>query len=250
MTDMMQPEKITIETPGEGVDVQELDARIAQAEVMQLEMQPDAPGTNDQTELQSLVTNRQYGDIVESDSKIARATDLPQIAETKATGFEKSGVMSNADVQQYLHETLPPEHIRGDRITEIHYPDQYRPEGNSVVLGECSTDTERGISRIEIYNQEPYGSNDRDRLEQTITHEVGHNVYWNMPEEQRTAWDRLSQASQPTEYVSDYAQTNVREDFAESYAAYVRDPELLQGRNAGKYSFMQTHVFQGKEYGS
>jgi hypothetical protein len=249
MTEMVQPEKTTIERPAEGGDVQALDARIAQAEGVQAEMQPEAPATNEQTELQSLVANRQYGDAVESDSKIAR-TDQAQMAETTATGFEKSGVMNNADVQQYLHETLPAEHIRGDRITEIHYPDQYRPEGNSVVLGECSTDKATGVSRIEIYNQGAYGSYDRGKMEQTITHEVGHNVYWNMPEEQRTAWDRLSQASQPTEYVSGYARTNVREDFAESYAAYVRDSELLQEKSSGKYSFMQTHVFQGKEYGN
>ena len=49
-------------------------------------------------------------------------------------------------------------------------------------------------------------------------------------------------------FVSEYARTNQYEDFAESYKAYVRDPELLQFMNPEKYVFMRDEVCVGQEY--
>ena len=51
-----------------------------------------------------------------------------------------------------------------------------------------------------------------------------------------------------TGFVSDYARTNQSEDFAESYAAYIRDPEGLAFQSQEKYDFMRDYVFGGREY--
>ena len=83
----------------------------------------------------------------------------------------------------------------------------------------------------------------------TLTHEVGHNVHYNM------RIDNMELANQWTEFhqqdagfVSDYARTNEFEDFAESYLAYVRHPEALLLNSPVKYEFMRVKVFAGQEY--
>jgi len=170
--------------------------------------------------------------------------------QTPLQGFEKSGIMSNDSATKYLNDRLPPEHLSRNRITEIQYTDQYDGDHDGVTLGMCRTDRVTKVSDIEINRQTPQGSHDRDLMEETMVHEVGHNVYYNMGEQNIASWDQLSANSKPEEYVSNYARTNVREDFAESYAAYVRDPQLLQEVSPQKYSFMQQQVFGGREYGN
>lgn len=50
------------------------------------------------------------------------------------------------------------------------------------------------------------------------------------------------------EFVSDYAMTQPREDFAESFTAYVYQPALLRNHNFGKYEFLRDRIFKGKEF--
>lgn len=233
------------ETPT-AAEIQEMDARLGKAEPT-AEASVQGSENGDQDELQKEVSEQQFSSKTEADSRIEQAHDSAK--EINVNGFEKSGVMSDGDVQQYLKDTLPPEHIQGDRITEIRYPNQYNSDGDSVTYGVCTTDRETAVSQIEIYNQNPDGSNDRELMERTITHEVGHNVYYNMPEEQQAEWDSLSSSSRYNEYVSNYAMTNGREDFAESYSYYVHDPERLLARAPAKYDFMRTYVFNGRQYG-
>jgi hypothetical protein len=85
-------------------------------------------------------------------------------------------------------------------------------------------------------------------MKQTITHEVGHNVYHNLDERQREAWSEINTHSAPDEFASDYAQTNEREDFAESYMAYVHDAEYLKAISPAKYEFMRQYIFERREY--
>jgi hypothetical protein len=85
-------------------------------------------------------------------------------------------------------------------------------------------------------------------MEYTLTHEVGHNVYYNLSPEQQQQWDTMSTSSKPDQYVSDYARTNEREDFAESYAHYVRAPEDLAEASSNKFAFMKDIVFKGRQY--
>ena len=161
-------------------------------------------------------------------------------------GFEKSEILSNEDVAEYLSTKLPEEHSDVKRVKGIEYTDKYISDESTYIAGRCITD-EHGVSRIEINRQSPDGSHDAEDMKQTITHEVGHNVYHNLDEGQREEWSELNAYSAPDEFVSDYAQTNEREDFAESYMAYVHDPEYLKAVSLAKYKFLQQHVFKGRE---
>jgi hypothetical protein len=83
----------------------------------------------------------------------------------------------------------------------------------------------------------------------TITHEVGHNVHYNMHIdnlELATEWENLYH--QNAGFVTAYARTNEFEDFAESYRTYVFEPESLLLYSPVKYEFIRVEVFDGYEY--
>jgi hypothetical protein len=162
-------------------------------------------------------------------------------------GFEKSGILRDEDVAEHLSTELPEEHSDVKRVREIEYTDKYIGDESTYVAGRCITD-EHGASRIEINRQSSEGSHDAEEMKKTITHEVSHNVYYSLDEGQREEWNEINTHSAPDEFVSDYAQTNEREDFAESYMAYVHDAEYLKAISLAKYEFMRQYVFEGREY--
>lgn len=183
-------------------------------------------------------------------SRLERAEDFhaERVRPPEITGFEKSGVMSNEDVQRFIAEKIPPEHVNRANLPTIDYDDVYvaQPEGN--VLGVTHLDPVTGENPITIYRQEPQGSFDRAQMEQTIAHEIGHNVHLNLPKWHE--WRRVSTADlyAGRDRVSDYAWNSMEDDFAESYAAYILDPEHLQDVSPAKYAFMRDHVFAGRIY--
>ncbi len=162
-------------------------------------------------------------------------------------GFEKAEILSNEDVAEHLSTELPEEHGDVKRVKEIEYTDEYIGDERTYIAGRCITD-EHGVSKIEINRQSPESSHDAEGMKQTITHEIGHNVYYNLDEGQREEWREVYDDSARRQFVSAYARTNEREDFAESYKAYVHDPERLKRRSLAKYKFMHHYVFKGREY--
>jgi hypothetical protein len=162
-------------------------------------------------------------------------------------GFEKSEILSNEDVAEHLSTELPEEQGDVRRVKEIEYTNEYVGDEGTYIAGRCITD-EHGVSRIEINRQSSDGSHDAEEMRQTITHEIGHNVYYNLDKGQREEWREIHDDSARRQFVSAYARTNEREDFAESYKAYVHDPEHLKRRSLPKYKFMHHYVFKGREY--
>ncbi len=238
---------------------QAIEANIDQAAPVSDKVAPSAV-SGDQAEMQSELASKSYAPATEMEASINKAEpaaavnklEAPRPAEQtteappiEVKGFEKSGVMTNEDVKTYLKDTLPADHVRGDHIAGIHYQDEYRGVGDKYIAGNCSTGE---VSRINIFKQTPDGSFDRDEMEDTLTHEVGHNVRNNLTPEQQQQWDTISSSSKTGEYVDDYAKTNTHEDFAQSYAYYVREPETLTLKSPAKFSFMKDVVFKGRQY--
>lgn len=250
MSEIIPPE-VPLEQPDltQAADSAGMESRMAEAEpaLPTAEMDSSTP-MGEAGELQNELGAESIDPALEADGQVMQAQDYSQ-QNIEVTGFDQSGVMGNDDVQKYLHDNLPPEHLDPNHVTDITYTGEYKPVEGGNILGRCSTDTSTGVSQIEIYNQTPNGSFDRGQMEQTLTHEVGHNVYYNLPPEARSAWDTLSGSSQPGQFVSDYAQTNAQEDFAETYASYIRDPELLNDVSPQKSAFMRANVFNGRVYG-
>lgn len=231
-------------------DVQQLDAKVGDAQTANPTSSAETPPASDNTGLKNELPEKAVSPAVEADNRIAKAQDVSTAKPIEVNNFEKSGVMTNSDVQGFTKDNLPPEHISGDKITTVNYTDEYRGNAYQYEAGVTKTDTQTGVSQIEINRQAPAGSYDRPQMEQTLAHEVGHNVYHNMPAENQTAWDKLSNSSKPGEYVSDYAQTTPQEDFSESYASYALDPAKLNDVSPAKFDFMRTKVFNGRVYGA
>jgi hypothetical protein len=86
-----------------------------------------------------------------------------------------------------------------------------------------------------------------------IIHEVAHAYDHNVSEAEYAQMDKwLGSTSgfkdMSAHFVSGYAQTNIREDFAESVAWYVVDPMSSLMKTPDKYNFVKNNVFRGEEF--
>ncbi|UXR64838.1 hypothetical protein EZJ49_01030 [Bdellovibrio bacteriovorus] len=83
--------------------------------------------------------------------------------------------------------------------------------------------------------------NDLDRSEDWL-----HLTGWEMiPAIPDVLWQHNGQK---TFWVSNYAQSNSIEDFAESVMAYLFEPQKLQRNDPAKYSFLKKSLFKGKDF--
>jgi hypothetical protein len=155
--------------------------------------------------------------------------------------FEASGLITNEQVENYLRQTIPLTHL--DRCQRIKYIPKIVDAHSTPASGRFIP----LVRYISVYAVEgPQGPAD---ILDTLTHEVGHNVHHNMRIdnlELANHWEELHK--QDLGFVSDYARTDEFEDFAESYRAYVREPQILLLYSPVKYEFMRVEVFAGQEY--
>lgn len=170
---------------------------------------------------------------------------------TEVCNFEGCNLLGNEQLAGYLNETLPPSHLEGCPSIEFD-PNNHEFINSPNTLGfyEC------GSHVIHIADETHFPGGAEGVLD-TVTHEVGHNAYAAIIEnnsELVAKWEELNDESwlklltDSTGFVSDYAMTSKYEDFAESYMTYIRDPEKLQLLSPEKYEFMRDYVFAGREY--
>lgn len=165
---------------------------------------------------------------------------------TEVSNFEDCEFTSTEEVGNYLRETIPLSHLEG--CPSIKY------QSNLAKHNPYSCGTfYRSSQEIKIWSI----NESREELLETVTHEVGHNVHENITTnrpELATEWSEINQVSylqnsiDGTGFVSSYAKTNEYEDFAESYAFYIVDPEALVFYSPEKYEFIKNKVFYGREY--
>lgn len=161
----------------------------------------------------------------------------------KITDFEASGLITNEEVETFLRDTIPLSHL--DRCLKIKY---------IVKTGDALTTPVSGrfipvFRHISVYLI-ARGYRSPQEILDTLLHEVGHNVHYNLRIdnlEMAGEWTMLYQQPEAG-YVSEYARTNEYEDFAESYLAYIRAPDLLLMYSPIKYDFIKTYIFDGYEY--
>ena len=79
----------------------------------------------------------------------------------------------------------------------------------------------------------------------TLFHEFAHNIgSLNRRIDQSSEWRRLSRECE----VSEYGNTNQREDFAETVMAYRYNSRHLKRKCPEKYEILKTRIFSGREY--
>jgi hypothetical protein len=155
--------------------------------------------------------------------------------------FEASGLITNEEIENYLRQTIPLTHL--DRCQRI----KYIPKLVDVRATPASGRFIPLVRYISVYAVQ--GSQGPADILDTLIHEVGHNVHYNMRIdnlELANHWEELHK--QDLGFVTDYARTDEFEDFAESYRTYVREPQILLLYSPVKYEFMRVEVFAGQEY--
>jgi hypothetical protein len=156
-------------------------------------------------------------------TRSARA--LPEIAYPTvygATSIEKAQIMATLD-------SLPLHHVSGVRSIRM-VPEIYTEKPNWVIHGRAS-DLDV-TNRIQLSRKTLITP---DKMARTLTHEVGHTVDY---ESQTFGLFGERSTEEPfgrSPYVTEYAKTNHREDFAESFEEYFSDPENLKDKAPEKH---------------
>lgn len=150
------------------------------------------------------------------------------------SGFREQKLASINEITSAILK-LPPAHIAG--LSEI----CYRPNGNALYPAFSRAQTCQGEFILETRQIILYSARDKAELIHMMLHEVGHYVFYNViPVNLRYQWTHDVHPQAP--FITQYAQTNASEDFAECYATYAQHPNKLK-RLSKKYNFVQSHVF-------
>lgn len=177
-------------------------------------------------------------------------TPLPANCINNIINFETSGLVTNEEIQNYLSQTIPASHLDNCRVIE------YQPR----LVGYHATPVAGSFTpmfrQIYVYaTSEEFHTT--ENLLDTLVHEVGHNVHYNLWRKDwglKGRWadlyeqSKVNFARENLGFVSEYALSSDFEDFAETYRTYIRDPQLLRFVSPEKYEFMRQEVFEGKEY--
>jgi len=112
--------------------------------------------------------------------------------------------------------------------------------GNTV-LADTTWLAKDGIHHTRIF-ESCINQNVKD-FSKTVTHEIGHNIHSAMKNEaQLREWTMLHNAGDG--YVTNYATTDAKEDFAESFAYYIHRSEALKAVSPAKFSYMSRNIFE------
>lgn len=159
----------------------------------------------------------------------------------RISGFSRQQVVSVEEVVKAV-DVLPVFHLTG--LREIIYaPEllQIDPPGFHAARSWGPRKGEFSQHARTIYFLD---FDTRDLFLQILYHEIGHYVFFLVLDSRlKKRW--VTQVSPGSRYVTPYAGRSPQEDFAESYAAYVRDPAGLK-RIPQKYAFMHDLVFTGR----
>jgi hypothetical protein len=158
------------------------------------------------------------------------------------SGFWRQEIVPVDDVVRSL-DIVPGFHLEG--LREIVYLPEFAPV--AALLGypglPCSEPRGEFVQRerrIFIYNFDS-----RKMLLDMLYHEIGHFVFYLVIGSRvKKRW--VTEVSAASACVTSYATVNVREDFAETYAYYLRHPGFLERVLPEKFSFMRELVFSGR----
>ena len=175
----------------------------------------------------------------------------PECNYPEVSGFDENSELSNSEVETLIRDLIPAKNIENcpsitcepENLLWNVYPDAlglYDTQTSEILLAGAENINETGTTELEV-----------------LLHEIGHNAYDSLlvSDPQRAAdWAELYDESLVVfeatgfGFVSQYSHTDMFEDFAESYAEYVANPQLMQFLCPDKYNFMKEYVFEGREY--
>ena len=165
-------------------------------------------------------------------------------------GFDKSKVVSNLEIRDFINETFDSKLIYN--VERIGFVDVYKSQlsnqdsldnlfskglyiASSYFLNEST-----GKAEIEIYRQDPFLNCSKEFILFCLAHEIGHNLYESMSDELKSNWHRIVVTSNRDAFVSARAAANILEDFCECFASYYLSREKLRACCKKKYEFFKS----------
>ena len=167
-------------------------------------------------------------------------------------GFEKLGEKEQKEIKDFVAKEHPDKHLNDINMSKITYHDNPKiGEKGDLVLGKWKAEKREGIKTqhgtIDVY---PQGLENKDLhgVKETLSHEVGHDVFFRMDSEKQNKWEKISGKREGADCVSPYSTKDMHEDFAESYSFYINHANELKNINEDKYEFMKDEVFDQRTY--
>ena len=156
-----------------------------------------------------------------------KTLEKPPEVRVAIIGLKHQDLISENQIVQAL-AILPEAHLEGLLCVKFDL-------GRDVQFSGWYDPSQKGI--------EIFSFRDEEDFFELLFHEIAHHVFRHvLTIDERAMW--VNEVSRLEGYVSDYAQKNTHEDFAECYAAYVMgNPQLLEA--PAKIRFMDRMVFGG-----
>jgi hypothetical protein len=156
------------------------------------------------------------------------------------SGFAEQSSVSIAEVAATLN-SLPAFHLVG--LDQVIYDPKWET-GSALALQEtsCSRQSKAVFLKAERKIL-VFRFDDSEELRHILYHEIGHHVFERvLDSKQRKRW--VTVLNPGSRHVTRYAARNAMEDFAESYATFMRNPKAVE-KIYRKYAFLRDDVFAG-----
>lgn len=167
--------------------------------------------------------------------------DSPGKLNLRIAGFSRQQIVSIPQIVQAI-DILPSFHLEG--LREIVYAPEWLAEHpfdyiSARLSGHKKGEFRQNERKIVFFNFDDVGL-----FYQILYHEIGHFVFFlALNSRAKKRW--VTEIFPNSQCISHYGATNASEDFAESYACYVRNPEAL-AQLPVKFAFMRDWVFSGR----
>lgn len=156
------------------------------------------------------------------------------------SGFSDQSIVTVEDVTAAIN-CLPTFHLVG--LDQVIYDPEWETR-SALALQE--TGCPRQSKAVFLRDDRKilmFDFDDHDEFRHILYHEIGHHVFSRILDGVlRKRW--VMMINPRSRHITRYATRNAMEDFAESYATFVRDPESIE-RIYRKYVFLRDQVFAG-----
>ncbi|HYD78308.1 MAG TPA: hypothetical protein VEC06_00740 [Paucimonas sp.] len=159
----------------------------------------------------------------------------------RIAGFNRQNLIPIGDIVRAI-DVLPGYHLQG--LREI----VYAPDWTPIQTARWHPGYPRILPMAEFVQRQRrivfYDLGNHDLFHHVLYHEIGHFVFYLAISSQvKKKW--VTEVFPCSECITPYATLNASEDFAETYAGYMRNADTLK-QLPEKYAFMRDYVFSGK----
>jgi hypothetical protein len=169
------------------------------------------------------------------------ASNTPGKLDLRIIGFSKQSIISIQQIIQAI-DILPSFHLEG--LREIIYDPEFLENDLSNLYAIRPIQNRKGEFRQKERKIVFFEFDQPKLFYQILYHEIGHFVFF-LAINSRVKKQWVTEIYPHSECITAYGSVNACEDFAETYATYICDPDALKQLPI-KYAFMRDYIFSGR----